>query len=1415
MRRLAPWLILVGSMAALSAAQSVSRDGEVWRLENDAIALDVDTRVGTFQVLDKQSGYLWEGPEEAAMGAATLTVPSLQAPPAIDGRLDDWPAGAPKTALSPEMVADAKQVDGPDDLSAALGVAWNQTGLFIGVSVRDETLVFTSEDEDQWWYKDTIEFWLNGTQYAIRFGPWGANVWSAGGPVAGAKAAFAQTQGGYSLEAGMPRACCEQAIGKGIGGTLRFALGINDCDGPDGRQGQLYYPETWAHSNPTTFAVATLGDAQGRVTQEPIPQDVGSLKPLPMDDSDKPILRFSAQAKATAKQFPVEIAFELDGDKPDLLITIEGDADIEPGRFTVLHPLVLDRPNGRILVARYCNGIGVPTEDLSWRGQQWATWSIDMPWVGVTDGDIGYLLLWELPVSCDNGAAVLQRARVGEKAFLAPSPYHYPIRQKLAQPRIIRYSFCPTGGHVAICKRYRQYAKDNGFLVTQQEKMKKKPHLARLAGAPDIWGRGDLKFCQEAKAAGMDRLLVNSAQPWDDMKKIEALGYLMSLYDNYEDAHEGDAGRYGDFVEATDTVIKADGSLMKAWLTKSDPPKQYMKRCSALHEKVARTWVPKELEKHPYNARFIDVTTATGLRECYSETHGLTRTEDRQVKRALAKYIGDELNLVLGGEHGRWWGADIFNYWEGMQSGGFYSWPAGYVGRDLPESRQAIGQRYLEWGLGETNRYPLWELVFHDCVVSTWYWGDSTGHLNAVAPDLAYKKDAFNILYGTVPLYWVSRPFSYNWGEPELRERLLESYRNTCKLHEVIGFQEMTRHEFVTDDRAVQKSTFQDGTEVWVNFGETPWTLKREGKQYTLPQYGFYARGPKVEQYRIAGNAGADAVTYIHTDNYLFAEGNVPGLIESSDGGPQTLRVEAPTRIRLNMGTDTEWVSFDWRQLCPRGGEGSWRVVELDEEGNPAGVAEAVSAQGAMLRVAARKDGGSVLLLGPAELAERVELVAQQPVSVWPRDPNQGQALTIALKVSNVGGKHAENTHITLARDLGNTHEVLATKLVTVPSGETVEIPFDLQTSAYDGEWSFWLKVDASGAFEEVCEADNLALAKADIVPDWSLWDGYIDVVVRADETALRRPVITMPFAMDAERAALGLEGKADLAALRVVQSGPAGDTICSHQARLEGEVPQLSWQLHGKVPKGAQVACRIYMDGATAHRHEARRAGNWVASDSAYSGPWYTVRFEEGYIRGITLHPGGQIISHLGVSSQDTGWVDEVGDVESFEVLQDGPVFTQVRVKKKLRGGHSYDKLYTFYQDHFTVTTLSQERFGNLSRAYYTAVCQFEDDKGNAALIDGKGDAENVSGKNPSPKWYATWADGWGFSCVAVTPHDNLGYWDNGHWAGVGFSTGSKEPATVAYYVHFPQRDESYKAPDFAHDDYTQARAEPVVSRP
>lgn len=100
-----------------------------------------------------------------------------------------------------------------------------------------------------------------------------------------------------------------------------------------------------------------------------------------------------------------------------------------------------------------------------------------------------------------------------------------------------------------------------------------------------------------------------------------------------------------------------------------------------------------------------------------------------------------------------------------------------------------------------------------DCVVSQWYWGDYSNKLPAVWR----KRDLFNILYGTGPMFMFSRDY---WNQN--RTRFVQSYKDVCTVTRRVGYDEMTDHRFLTTDRDLQQTQFAGGVTVTVNFGERP-----------------------------------------------------------------------------------------------------------------------------------------------------------------------------------------------------------------------------------------------------------------------------------------------------------------------------------------------------------------------------------------------------------------------------------------------------------------------------------------------------------------------------------------------------------------------------------------------------------------
>lgn len=185
---------------------------------------------------------------------------------------------------------------------------------------------------------------------------------------------------------------------------------------------------------------------------------------------------------------------------------------------------------------------------------------------------------------------------------------------------------------------------------------------------------------------------------------------------------------------------------------------------------------------------------------------------------ALLEYVAKELKLVGGAETGIDPSVPHVSYYEGMLSLGRYRLPD--AGRDMVKYKPPTPE-FLKFQVGHFYRVPLWELVYHDCVVSQWYWGD----YNNKAPEVWDRRDLFNILYATPPMYMFDQE---GWGK--IKSRVAESYKRIFPSARKLGYDEMLSHEFMTPDHAVQRTRWRSGAEIIVNFGGTEHRL-RDGRR--------------------------------------------------------------------------------------------------------------------------------------------------------------------------------------------------------------------------------------------------------------------------------------------------------------------------------------------------------------------------------------------------------------------------------------------------------------------------------------------------------------------------------------------------------------------------------------------------------
>jgi hypothetical protein len=166
---------------------------------------------------------------------------------------------------------------------------------------------------------------------------------------------------------------------------------------------------------------------------------------------------------------------------------------------------------------------------------------------------------------------------------------------------------------------------------------------------------------------------------------------------------------------------------------------------------------------------------------------------------ALLNFCSSEMGLVVGSETGLDASVPYLEYFEGMESLGPYRLPDS--GTDMIAYRKPTPE-FLKYQVGSFYRLPLWELVYHDCTVAQWYWGDASNK----APEVWDRRDLLNILYGTAPLVMFDKP---RWKDQ--KARIVKSYNDVCRWTRQVGYDEMVSHEYLTADHTVQRTKFASG----------------------------------------------------------------------------------------------------------------------------------------------------------------------------------------------------------------------------------------------------------------------------------------------------------------------------------------------------------------------------------------------------------------------------------------------------------------------------------------------------------------------------------------------------------------------------------------------------------------------------
>lgn len=423
-----------------------------------------------------------------------------------------------------------------------------------------------------------------------------------------------------------------------------------------------------------------------------------------------------------------------------------------------------------------------------------------------------------------------------------------PSLGRMDYRRVVRYRLLDHADHTAICKTYRAYVNERGRLRTLAEKAARNPSVRDLLGRSWVHVgiktnvQPDSSFYDPAQP-GKNDSLVTFAQRERQMRTLHEMGagrlylhldgWAQPGYDNghpdylpacreaggwkgmkslIDACHEqgdlfGTHDQYRDYYFAARTfdprnaIRLADGTMPEHAMWAGG-------RQTYLCAELAPDYVRRnfsEIATHGIvlDCAYLDVFTCNEGDECSHPEHRMTRRECYERRAECFEYLLAHGILTSSEEVSDWAVPSlVFCHYA----------PYDFQMRSPDAPRHGIP-------------VPLYNLVYHDCVIQPWM-------MDRVAGGDDYM--LYALLNGGAP--YLIRDAAYAGMDGDMNAALRARTENDIErcavvagLHRRVGMQELVRHDLVGGDPLVQRSVFADGTAVTCDFHAQTYEVAANG----------------------------------------------------------------------------------------------------------------------------------------------------------------------------------------------------------------------------------------------------------------------------------------------------------------------------------------------------------------------------------------------------------------------------------------------------------------------------------------------------------------------------------------------------------------------------------------------------------
>ncbi|NQT02270.1 MAG: hypothetical protein HQ580_09615 [Planctomycetes bacterium] len=354
----------------------------------------------------------------------------------------------------------------------------------------------------------------------------------------------------------------------------------------------------------------------------------------------------------------------------------------------------------------------------------------------------------------------------------------------------------------------------------------------------DNWGDGvSGRMLERFKESGFDRMRL-CVEGWEGVEKrpevakqADRMGYLFGTYDSFHSIH--DPALRG--TDSTWSTAQFNRELFeKGPIVREDGKKRggFKGAGFKLSPIAARAHVEKRVRENmknvPYNYYFVDCDAYGEVFDDYSPFHRASQADDVRARLERLAWIRDTFNVVVGSEGGSSYAAKVIHLAEGI-FGPVFGWgdpdlkdkgSEYYLGQYYPPDGPKVfvkqvpmKEKYQYFYYAPRFRLPLYEIVFHDSIVTTHQWANSSLKYSNMLDTVALTE----LLYMVPPLYHM------NLDEfDRYRDIMKKHYDFFSPLHREFGFAQMTDFNWLSSDRKLQRAVFDGRVELIANFSQEP-----------------------------------------------------------------------------------------------------------------------------------------------------------------------------------------------------------------------------------------------------------------------------------------------------------------------------------------------------------------------------------------------------------------------------------------------------------------------------------------------------------------------------------------------------------------------------------------------------------------